>query len=131
MVSGKRYAESLSLGEDRGEHRATLEAYSPAFLRYVRSVSSSVAVTAYCLWAFEKAGTATCLVPPCPVIRSGHGALAFQLSAVPFALGILRYALLLDAGKGGAPEDVVLGDRTLQALGAVLVAVFAVGLYLN
>jgi decaprenyl-phosphate phosphoribosyltransferase len=131
MVSGKRYAESLALGEEGGEHRATLDTYSLAFLRYVRSVSSSVAMTAYCLWAFEKAGTTTCLVQPCTEVRTGHGALAFQLSVVPFALGIMRYALLLDAGKGGAPEDVVLGDRTLQALAVSLVAVFAVGLYLS
>jgi decaprenyl-phosphate phosphoribosyltransferase len=131
MVSGKRYAESATLGDERGEHRVTLEAYSPAYLRYVRSVSSSVAVTAYCLWAFEKAGITTCVTPPCTLVRSSHGALFFQLSVVPFALGILRYGLLLDSGKGGAPEDVVLGDRTLQVLGVVLAAMFAVGLYLN
>ena len=50
--------------------------------------------------------------------------------SAPFALGILRYALLLDAGQGGAPEDIVLGDRTLQLLGVALIAMFGVGLYL-
>jgi decaprenyl-phosphate phosphoribosyltransferase len=119
MVSGKRHAEHLALGEDRGDHRATLAAYSLPFLRYVRSVSSSIAMTAYFLWAFEKAGS------------SGHGALWFELSVVPFALGILRYALLLDAGHGGAPEDLVLGDRTLQMLGVALMVMFAIGLYVH
>jgi decaprenyl-phosphate phosphoribosyltransferase len=48
---------------------------------------------------------------------------------VPFALAILRYALILDAGKGGAPEDVVLGDRPLQILFAIWLIVYAVGVY--
>jgi decaprenyl-phosphate phosphoribosyltransferase len=132
MVTGKRHAEHLALGESRGEHRATLSEYSLPFLRYVRSVSSSVAMTAYFLWAFEKAGSASGLVAleshTKPVT---HGGLWFELSVVPFALGILRYVLLLDAGQGEAPEEVVLGDRTLQILGAALVAMFAAGLYLK
>jgi decaprenyl-phosphate phosphoribosyltransferase len=133
MVSGKRHAESVTLGEHAGEHRATLTAYSLSFLRYVRSVSSGVAMTAYFLWAFERAGTPTCatLSASCPKVATGHGALWFELSVIPFALGILRYSLLLDAGQGGAPEEVVFSDRTLQLLGLVLVVMFAVGLYLD
>ena len=50
----------------------------------------------------------------------------FQLSIVPFALGILRYALLLSQGQGDAPEDVVLSDRVLLGLGAVWVVCFAI-----
>jgi decaprenyl-phosphate phosphoribosyltransferase len=55
--------------------------------------------------------------------------IAFQLSIIPFVLAIFRYALLLDAGRGDAPEDIVLSDRTLQILGVVWVAVFAVGVH--
>ena len=133
MVSGKRHAESLTLGEHGGEHRATLAAYSVPFLRYVRSVSSAVAMTAYFLWAFERAGTPTCvtLTAACPKVATGHGAIWFELSVIPFALAIMRYALLLDAGDGGAPEDVVLRDRTLQVFGLILIALFAIGLYLD
>ena len=116
MVTGKREAEVMTLGDDRGAHRAILEEYSPSFLRYVRSVSSGVAMTAYCLWAFEKA-------------QGASGAIFFQLSIVPFVLGVLRYGLLVDAGKGGAPEDVVLGDRTIQVLGVALAVLFALGVY--
>jgi decaprenyl-phosphate phosphoribosyltransferase len=131
MVSGKRHAEHVALGEGRAEHRATLAEYSLPFLRYVRSVSSSVAMTAYFLWAFEKAGSSTPLVAlQSHTQPATHGALWFELSVIPFALGILRYALLLDAGQGGAPEDIVLGDRTLQVLGVALVIMFGVGLYL-
>jgi len=37
--------------------------------------------------------------------------------------------MVLDAGRGGAPEDIVLGDRTLQVLGLVWVGLFAAGVY--
>jgi decaprenyl-phosphate phosphoribosyltransferase len=116
MVAGKRHAEHLDLRDGRGAHRATLEEYSLGYLRYVRSLSSSVAIAAYCLWAFEKADAA------------GSG-IFFQLSIVPFVIAILRYALILDAGRGGAPEEIVLGDRTLQVLGLAWVALFALGVY--
>jgi decaprenyl-phosphate phosphoribosyltransferase len=38
MVAGKRHAEHVDLEDDRGAHRATLDAYSLNFLRQVRSV---------------------------------------------------------------------------------------------
>ncbi|MGH9076656.1 MAG: decaprenyl-phosphate phosphoribosyltransferase [Acidimicrobiales bacterium] len=118
MVTGKRFAEHQSLGAGRGSHRSTLAAYSEAFLRGLLLASVAVAVTAYCLWAFEKERAA------------GHGdAIWYQLSIVPFVLGILRYAYLVDAGHGGAPEDVVLSDRALQLVGLAWVVVFALGVY--
>ncbi|HET9732486.1 MAG TPA: decaprenyl-phosphate phosphoribosyltransferase [Acidimicrobiales bacterium] len=119
MVSGKRYAEHVGLGEGRAGHRATLAQYSLAYLRYVRSVSSSVAIAGYCLWAFEKASA------------SGHNAIWFQLSIAPFVLGILRYALILDGGGGGAPEEVILGDRSIQVLGVAWAVLFGVGVYVH
>jgi decaprenyl-phosphate phosphoribosyltransferase len=116
MVSGKRSAEFDEMGEDRAHTRVTLSLYTASFLRYVRSTTSSVAIAAYCLWAFEKANAA-------------HTHLWFELSIVPFVLGILRYALLLDTGHGGAPEEVVLTDRTLQLVGLAWAVLFAVGVY--
>ncbi|MDQ4071101.1 MAG: decaprenyl-phosphate phosphoribosyltransferase [Actinomycetota bacterium] len=116
MVAGKRHAEHLDLGDDRGDHRTTLEVYSGDFLRYVRSVSSSVAIAAYCLWAFEKAEVA-------------GAPLWFELSIVPFVLGVLRYGLLLETGRGGAPEELVLSDRSLQVMGALWLACFGAGVY--
>ncbi len=119
MVAGKRHAEHIDLGDDgaRLAHRVTLEAYTLPFLRYVRTVASCVAITAYCLWAFEKADAAA------------SAGIAFQLSIIPFVLAIFRYALLLEGGRGDAPEEIVLSDRTLQILGVVWVAVFAAGVY--
>ena len=114
MVTGKRHAEQIELGDDSGSHRSTLEEYSTSFLLFVRGVAASVTVTAYCLWAFENP-TAT------------GDETAFRLSIVPFVLAILRYAHLIEQGRGGAPEDLVLGDRVLQVLGFLWLATFAVG----
>jgi decaprenyl-phosphate phosphoribosyltransferase len=114
MVTGKRHAEQIELGDGSGSHRSTLEAYSTSFLAFVRVIAASVAVTAYCLWAFESAAA------------TGDET-AFRISIIPFVLGILRYAHLIEQGKGGAPEEIVLADRVLQVLGFLWLATFAVG----
>jgi decaprenyl-phosphate phosphoribosyltransferase len=36
---------------------------------------------------------------------------------------------LIDQGHGGAPEDVVLGDRMLQVLAVVWLVTFTLGVY--
>jgi decaprenyl-phosphate phosphoribosyltransferase len=116
MIAGKRHADHLELGLDRAGHRATLEDYSVEYLGYVRAVASGVAMVAYCLWAFDA-----------QVHRTGI--VWFEISIVPFVLAVLRYALLVEQGQGGAPEDVVLGDRALQTLAALWVVIVAIGLY--
>lgn len=115
MVAGKRHAEHMDLGDDAGSHRRTLEAYTPEFLNHVRTTSSAVTILAYCLWAFEKGG----------------GSIWFSLSVAPFVVALYRYAMRVEAGHGGAPEEVVLGDRFLQVAGLVWAALFAIGVYLK
>ena len=118
MVAGKRHAEARTVGIGTGTTRATLGEYSESYLEYLRSVSTGVVMVAYCLWAFEKAA------------EQHHTSVPwFQLSIVPFSLAILRYALLVDQGEGGAPEEVVFGDRVLQVIGLVWILIFALGLY--
>lgn len=117
VVAGKRHAERLELGDRAGEIRPTLAAYTDSYLAYVRSVASGVAILAYCLWAFEEGA----LQPEAAVV--------YQLSILPFVLGVLRYAMLLDAGQGGAPEEVVLNDRTLQVIGLCWVVIFGAAVY--
>lgn len=119
MVTGKRFAEHQTLGDARGTHRPTLAAYSEAFLRALLLASAAVAITAYCLWAFEKQQQ-----------TPHHGqTIWFPLSIVPFLLGILRYAYMVDTGHGGQPEDVVLSDRALQIVGLAWAIIFALGVY--
>jgi decaprenyl-phosphate phosphoribosyltransferase len=114
IVTGKRHAEQVELGSDSLAHRTTLGAYSTAYLGYVRAVASGVMITAYCLWAFENATT------------SGDDTW-FRLSIVPLVIAVLRYALVIEKGGGGAPEEVVLSDRVLQVLGVLWVVTFMLG----
>jgi len=116
IVTGKRHAEQVELGSDSLEHRRTLGEYSTAFLGYVRAVASGVMITAYCLWAFENAA-------------STGDETWFRLSIVPFVIAVLRYALVIDQGGGGAPEEVVLSDRVLQVVGFVWILTFALGVH--
>jgi decaprenyl-phosphate phosphoribosyltransferase len=113
VVTGKRSAEQTELGLDAVLHRRALAQYSVAYLGYVRAISSTIAILAYCLWAFEASS------------RSGNP-VWFQLAIIPFVLGVLRYALLLDQGEGGAPEEVLLRDRVLLLIGLSWVICFGI-----
>jgi decaprenyl-phosphate phosphoribosyltransferase len=84
-----------------------------AYLSYVRAVSSSIAILAYCLWAFDASD------------RTGNP-VWFQLAIIPFVLGLLRYALLLDRGEGGAPEELLMRDRVLLLIGLAWVVCFGI-----
>jgi decaprenyl-phosphate phosphoribosyltransferase len=121
MVTGKRLAEHDVIGDGaRGDgargHDTTPSAYTSSFLRSILTTASTVTIAAYCLWAFENQ-------------KAAHHGIWFQLSIVPFVLAMLRYGFLLDQGQGGQPEDVVLGDRTLQVVAVIWAVVFALGVY--
>ena len=118
VVTGKRSAEQAQLGELQAIHRRTLAAYPPQFLRSVRLLSAAVAVTAYCLWAFERSAQ-----------RHAHHPIWFQLSIVPFVLAIVHVELRFERGLGAAPEELALRDRVLQILGVIWIVLFAVGVY--
>jgi decaprenyl-phosphate phosphoribosyltransferase len=115
MVAGKRYSELLLVG-DGAATRKTLQEYSPSYLRFVWSLSAGVACTAYCLWAFEMA-------------RSQDGVPWATISIAPFVLGILRYAMDVDKGAAGAPEEIIMGDRVLLGLGVVWALTVGVGVF--
>jgi len=117
MVVAKRRAEVEALGEAAASTRRTLGTYSLEYLSHLQTASMAVVLVGYCLWAFEKAALADSGFP------------WFQLSIVPFALAVLRYSLLVDTGHGGAPEEVVMGDRSLLGFGVVWFSVFAAGVY--
>ena len=117
VVAGKRYAESVAMGDLAGEHRAVLDADPRAFLQQVVGVCLAVTLLAYCLWAFR---TSTILTAP---------SLWVALSVVPVTLIALRYLLLVAAGRTGEPEDLLLRDRVIAG-GAVVTALMVMyGLY--
>ena len=119
MISGKRAAESREMGEGAREFRAVLEAYSTSYTAYLRAVTSGAVLVAYCLWAFEKA----------EAVADPSFVPWYQLSILPFVMAVLRYTLVLDQGKGSAPEEIVLSDRPLQLIGIAWAIVFALGVY--
>jgi len=118
IVTGKRYAELVEFGPDAGALRPSLDGYSVTYLRFVLGVAASVTLLSYCLWAFEKARVADTSWP------------MYQLSIVPMATALLRYGLVLERGHGGAPEEVFISDRALQALAVIWLVTFALGIYL-
>ena len=114
LVCGKRYAELVAAGDGAARTRAALAEYSTDYLRALLSTTAGVTVVAYVLWSFERHG--------------GEPASRWTtLSAVPFVLGIMRYGLLVDQGHGEEPEEIVLGDRVLQGIGAVWLLCLALG----
>ena len=101
MAAGKRYAE-LQLAERTGAKiRKSLESYTSSYLRFVWTLSATALVLCYGLWAFE---------------RDGSEGSWFAISMIPFTVAILRYAVDVDGGHAGEPEEIALGDRVLQLL---------------
>lgn len=116
MVAGKRYAE-LQLAERTGAKiRKSLESYTSTYLRFVWTISATAVVVFYGMWAFE---------------RDGHSGYWFAISMVPITLAVLRYAVDVDSGTAGAPEDIVLRDRVLQFLGVTWIVTISVAIAFN
>lgn len=119
IVVTKRSSEQRELGELAPAVRRTLASYPGTYLTFVRAVTAAIAMVGYALWAFEKAEAVT------------HSLPWFELSIAPFVMGMLRYALVSEVRGGGAPEDIVLGDRPLQLITVAWAATFAAGIYLG
>ena len=115
MAAGKRYSEFVSLGDDRSDSRPALAGYSATYLRFVWTVAAGIMLTAYCLWAFQVG-----------VRDKGTLPLA-EWSVVPFIVAVLRFALDIDRGDAGAPEDIALHDRVLQVTALVWLVMFGLG----
>ncbi|HEU4361316.1 MAG TPA: decaprenyl-phosphate phosphoribosyltransferase [Mycobacterium sp.] len=101
MVAGKRYAE-LRLAQSTGAKiRKSLENYTATYLRFVWTMSATAMVVCYGLFAFER----------------DHGSGSwFAVSIIPITIGLLRYAVDVDGGMAGEPEDILRHDRVLQLL---------------
>ncbi|AVL99275.1 decaprenyl-phosphate phosphoribosyltransferase [Gordonia iterans] len=114
MAAGKRYAE-LQLAERTGAKiRKSLEYYTTTYLRFVWTLSATAVVLCYGLWAFDGA--------------RGEN-VWYAISMVPFTVAILRYAVDVDGGEAGEPEEIALGDRVLQFLAVAWIVFVAVAVY--
>jgi decaprenyl-phosphate phosphoribosyltransferase len=112
VAAGKRYSDFLDPAARAS--RAVLREYSAEFLQMVIAVACAVALGAYCLWAFQA-------VP-------GSALVWREATIVPFTIALLRYGLLVTGGRGGAPEEVLLGDRFTQVAGLTWILMFGLGL---
>jgi decaprenyl-phosphate phosphoribosyltransferase len=116
MAAGKRYAE-LQLAERTGAKiRKALESYTSTYLRFVWTLSATAVVVCYGLWAFERDG------------KSGSW---FAVSMIPFTIAILRYAVDVDGGLAGEPEDIALRDRVLQLLALAWIGTVGAAVFLS
>jgi len=99
---GKRRHELVLLKENANVHRQSLQEYNLSLLNHVISVVTASTLLAYALYTFSAEG-----LPP------NHA----MMLTIPFVLyGIFRYLYLIHVkGMGGAPEEIALSDRPLQA----------------
>jgi decaprenyl-phosphate phosphoribosyltransferase len=116
MVAGKRYSELKALGADAGTRRS-LTRYTESYLRFAWMLAAVMVLISYSLWAFENRGDPLMGVP------------WTAISIAPFTLGLMQYALEVDSGNAGEPEDVVLHDHVLQAMGVVWLVVISVAVF--
>ena len=50
---------------------------------------------------------------------------------VPFTIAILRYAVDIDGGEAGEPEDIALKDRVLQLLAVAWIGTIGAAVFLG
>jgi decaprenyl-phosphate phosphoribosyltransferase len=112
IVAGKRYSELHTLGSEAGTRRSLVR-YTDTYLRFVWSTAAGATLISYSLWAFEQA-------PESGI--SWH-----TISIAPFVMGLLRYAVDVDAGTASEPEDIVFRDRVLQLIGVAWLVTVCVG----
>ena len=117
MVAGKRYAEIMLAERTGAKIRRSLESYSASYLRFVWALSATVLIMTYSLWAFQ-------------IREAHHNSVWSAISIVPFVVAVLRYAVDVDSGNGGEPEEIALGDRVLQVLAIAWVATLTLAVYL-
>jgi 4-hydroxybenzoate polyprenyltransferase len=112
---GKRRAEIALLAGNANSARRVLSGYSLQMLDQFITIVSACTIMAYSLYTFSA-----------PNLPENH----VMMLTIPFVMyGVFRYLYLIQArNSGGAPEDVILSDRPLQAAvllwGAAVLLIF-------
>ncbi|HNT53194.1 MAG TPA: decaprenyl-phosphate phosphoribosyltransferase [Anaerolineaceae bacterium] len=99
---GKRRAELMLLARGANMHRRVLDGYTIPLLDQLITIVSGTTIVAYSLYTFSA-----------PNLPENHT----MMLTIPFVLyGIFRYLYLIQVKEaGGAPEELLLSDRPLQA----------------
>ena len=119
LVVGKRSSELSHLGA--GGTRKVLSEYTAEFLHSALTMSATVAVTGYCLWAFDTSSTGLSSIQ--------HHIIPIRLTVVPVVLAILFVMRDSESASGQSPEDLVLKNHTVQALLLVWALLLGLGIY--
>lgn len=102
IALGKRRAELELLETGAGSHRRVLNGYSTELLDQLITIVLSTTLLTYCLYTFSS-----------PITPDNHS----MMLTIPFVIyGLFRYLYLIRIEHiGGAPEEIVLTDRPMQA----------------
>jgi decaprenyl-phosphate phosphoribosyltransferase len=118
LVVGKRSAELRHVGS---VNRAVLAEYTTEFLHSALTLTATVVVTAYCLWAIDTSSTGLSSIK--------HDVIPVRLSMVPVVLAILFIMRGAESGEGESPEDLLLKNRTVQVLALAWAGLIIGGTY--
>jgi 4-hydroxybenzoate polyprenyltransferase len=113
---GKRRAELAQVAQGQSGTRKVLEEYSVPFLDDMINLVATATVMAYSLYTFSAEG-----------LPRNH----VMMLTIPFVLyGVIRYLYLIQIkGEGGAPDELILTDRSLQLTVLLWVAAVTLILY--
>lgn len=102
IAVGKRRNELSLLKDNANAHRAILNEYSMDFIDEMITILSAATLIAYSLYTFSAEN-----------LPANHS----MMLTIPFVLyGLFRYLYLIHVkNEGGAPEDIVTGDKPLIA----------------
>ena len=119
LVVGKRSSELKKLGA--GSTRRVLKEYTPEFLHSALTLSATVVVTGYCLWAFDTSSTG---------LSSRFNDIVWvRLTVVPVVFAVLFIMRSADGGDGSAPEELLLKNRVVQSLAVLWALLLVIGVY--
>lgn len=116
VVATKRFAELSETGRE-SRTRTSLSGYQLQTLHEIRLVAATTTVVSYVAWALDRS-----------LLSIGVDPWA-TLSIAPFVLALFRFSASAVDRAGEAPEEIILGDRVLQALGAAWLVLFVLAVH--
>ncbi|MEO9180570.1 MAG: hypothetical protein ABI298_02850, partial [Acidimicrobiales bacterium] len=106
---------------EAGVTRKVLSQYTPKFLHSALTMSATVVVTGYCLWAFDTSASGLSSIR--------HDIVPTRLSVIPVVLAVLFILQSSESREAEAPEQLLLHNRTVQGLFVLWAIAVALGTY--
>jgi 4-hydroxybenzoate polyprenyltransferase len=118
IALGKRRQELILLGQEAGNHRVILNEYTVDLIDRLIAIVTTSAIVAYSLYTF---------------LAEGLPENNLMMLTIPFVLyAVFRYLYLIHVRhEGGAPEEIFLRDRPMQASMVLWAVIVFVVLYIT